>query len=850
MKKDVLFLAICYNDYIFKKGECDNKSQNKIMQKYLLASLKITSDTACYLYPQFEYDSNGQIHSIENKKTEYPDRGTIFLPKKQNENLEEYLNKLIKISFDTENIASNYNPYDTYSNMCKYVVKVSDIESLARDELVEIIEIKDKSIDEILRDKHARILTLNDLPLNNTFLIQIGEYCYGPFKYIPSEEEITTKKKIKIVPGDDFVFKYKNDDIEPYKNVAQVTSNNTDPKRYFISNLSILNDNVRIMEKMEFIDDETLFQEIQKVLIESKALENVNANAAGVLRDLKNLLEKHPEIQGNHSILTQERIDRVISVLSKFNELDEYKQQIIDEYFKLGKVSEEEKLNFLKNHPEYLEDVIKKTTDYEKKIFELKNALITEENEVEKLNLEKEKLTEEIEKLINDEDEYKSRILSSVRNEYKLVEREVQELKKEKDIIDKANKFAKEEKKNLRLEVSELELDIENKVLKWLATQRDNDIISLMVSEIGKRKKEDKTESIENYNIQNYNNAMEIVDKVFEFFNKAGRTIERNDIINYLVTISENFITVFAGKPGTGKTSTCNMFAKALGLYENRYAQISVGRGWTSSRDLIGYYNSLTQTFEQTQPKFNKCLEMLTKEAQTELKDALYVVLLDEANLSQIEHYWADFNQISDEYDEAKIMIGNNKEYQLTEELRFLATINYDHTTEVLSPRFLDRAWIIRMEYKADNNLLMKALQSEKIDNEASIISYSDLKKYFNISVDEMKNKQISSYSKEIIDTLNEQFIKAGYAISARSYISMMKYCAVAEEYMDDKQNAVDYAVAQKLLPQINGNGKGYLEFLKEILGTCKYLAKSKEILNRIIETGEKEHNYFNYFNI
>ena len=97
---------------------------------------------------------------------------------------------------------------------------------------------------------------------------------------------------------------------------------------------------------------------------------------------------------------------------------------------------------------------------------------------------------------------------------------------------------------------------------------------------------------------------------------------------------------------------------------------------------------------------------------------------------------------------------------------------------------------------------------------------------------------------------MNEQFAKAGYAISPRSIISMVKYCAVAEEYMDDKQNAIDYAVAQKLLPQINGNGKGYLEFLKEILGTCKYLAKSKEILNRIIETGEKEHNYFNYFNI
>ena len=114
--------------------------------------------------------------------------------------------------------------------------------------------------------------------------------------------------------------------------------------------------------------------------------------------------------------------------------------------------------------------------------------------------------------------------------------------------------------------------------------------------------------------------------------------------------------------------------AKALGIYSNRYAPISVGRGWTSSRDLMGYYNSLTQTYEQTQPKFTQCLETLTMESKTELKDSLYVVMLDEANLSQIEHYWADFIQISDEYNNATIRVGESKEYQLTEELRFLAT--------------------------------------------------------------------------------------------------------------------------------------------------------------------------------
>ena len=67
------------------------------MQKYILASLKIINDTTCYLYPQFEYDGEGKLHNIENKKSEFPERGTIFLPKKPNEDLSGYLNKLIKI---------------------------------------------------------------------------------------------------------------------------------------------------------------------------------------------------------------------------------------------------------------------------------------------------------------------------------------------------------------------------------------------------------------------------------------------------------------------------------------------------------------------------------------------------------------------------------------------------------------------------------------------------------------------------------------------------------------------------------------------------------------------------------
>ena len=231
-------------------------------------------------------------------------------------------------------------------------------------------------------------------------MLQIGEECYGPFKYIEytvnENQEIGTKRKIKIVPDDDYVFKYSVTDLKPYVYEAQVTSNGSDPKRRFISNLDILMDKVKIIEKIEFIDDDALLQELQKVLSESKTLENINHNASSVLRDLRNLLEKHPEIQRNHSILTADRLDRVSELLSKVDNLDEYKQQIIEEYFKLGKVTESEKILFLQEHPEYLEDVIAKTTDYETRISKLQFNLQQETEKVDKMHLKKQELEKEL----------------------------------------------------------------------------------------------------------------------------------------------------------------------------------------------------------------------------------------------------------------------------------------------------------------------------------------------------------------------------------------------------------------------------------------------------------------------
>lgn len=60
----------------------------------------------------------------------------------------------------------------------------------------------------------------------------------------------------------------------------------------------------------------------------------------------------------------------------------------------------------------------------------------------------------------------------------------------------------------------------------------------------------------------------------------------------------------------------------------------------------------------------------------------------------------------------------------------FLATVNFDHTTEELSPRFLDRSWIITLEpSRIDDET------DEDLSNAEDMISFQSLQDAFRISM-------------------------------------------------------------------------------------------------------------------
>ena len=94
--------------------------------------------------------------------------------------------------------------------------------------------------------------------------------------------------------------------------------------------------------------------------------------------------------------------------------------------------------------------------------------------------------------------------------------------------------------------------------------------------------------------------------------------LTNNDVANYLICITQGFITTFAGEPGTGKTSLCNILAKALGLMadapQKRFVDISVERGWASHKDFIGYYNPLSKEMERSNGDVFEAFERMDAE--------------------------------------------------------------------------------------------------------------------------------------------------------------------------------------------------------------------------------------------
>jgi hypothetical protein len=112
-----------------------------------------------------------------------------------------------------------------------------------------------------------------------------------------------------------------------------------------------------------------------------------------------------------------------------------------------------------------------------------------------------------------------------------------------------------------------------------------------------------------------------------------GLIYTRFQIQNFLSLLMTHDIIVLSGLSGSGKTQIIKSFAEALGGVSKI---IPVKPNWTSSDDLLGYYNPIQSSFLPT-----PFTEAISEAIQN--PNQLYFICLDEMNLARAEYYFADF---------------------------------------------------------------------------------------------------------------------------------------------------------------------------------------------------------------
>lgn len=349
-------------------------------------------------------------------------------------------------------------------------------------------------------------------------------------------------------------------------------------------------------------------------------------------------------------------------------------------------------------------------------------------------------------------------------------------------------------------------------------------------------------------------NPKSIISAIAARFEAEGRSFTYEEMANLIITTQQSLMTVMKGRPGSGKTSSAIRLAQAHHLAKDDglsddFLNVPVSRGWVSGRDFLGYYNPLKNTFQSAR---TGVYQFLKNGEQKGSETTLRLILLDEANLSPIEHYLSDFIGLFDPEGRSRpITTGSpylDRYLHVPPNVRLIATINSDGTTEPLSPRMCDRVPVISMDYEET--------ERESFIPDISLdgaIPYAILENFFgyneeddgaDLSDTNIKIRNFIQNMKSIDPSLGMPL-----SVSARKQNAIARYFHVAQRIIGETK-AADFAISQYLLPLINGTGSAFgnrITSLRQFADSNGF-ERTKFLLDDILAEGRENIDNFSFF--
>jgi MoxR-like ATPase len=316
-------------------------------------------------------------------------------------------------------------------------------------------------------------------------------------------------------------------------------------------------------------------------------------------------------------------------------------------------------------------------------------------------------------------------------------------------------------------------------------------------------------------------------DVFIENLNYSGLLFSNFLIVRFLGALLTKPFVILTGLSGSGKTKLAQAFVQWICQDESQYKIVPVGADWTNREPLLGYPNALNPE-EYIKPD-SGVLDLIIEAAKEKNQDKPHFLILDEMNLSQVERYFADFLSVMESgediplFAEGTVENGVPAKLRLPSNLFVIGTVNIDETTNMFSPKVLDRANTIEFRVMKDEmeNFLKNM---SKINMDALVSKGAGMAKDFLrlASNQSFETKDIE----EIRETLLKFFVELkktgaefGYR-SASEILRLIHQLSVLDKNITTDEK-LDIAIMHKLLPKLHGSRRKLCPVLSRLGSFC-----------------------------
>ena len=285
------------------------------------------------------------------------------------------------------------------------------------------------------------------------------------------------------------------------------------------------------------------------------------------------------------------------------------------------------------------------------------------------------------------------------------------------------------------------------------------------------------------------------------------------DLRCFVAGMATSNLILLQGISGTGKTSLPLAFARAVG---GGNSLIPVQAGWRDKHDLLGHFNSFEQKYYETE-----FLKGLYRSQCPAYKDRIYIIVLDEMNLSYVEQYFADIlsamelepsdrllDILTSGHSVApRLFVDGGSKIRIPQNVWFVGTANKDETTLDFAPKTYDRSHVMELPQKSDFNFV--------VPPEREAISFPALAKSFDAA--ELKYQPQAESSFKSFTNEFSKILASGFRIGWGNRLEkqVKRFVSVSLAAGGSVGEAMDHIFATKILYRLKDRHDVRAEDLK-----------------------------------